>query len=510
MNTLLFSCVIFSATCLEKPSEIKLKTLYNRLDPKSVSQHLAFYELYGQFPVGEQALRDAWRLLTNSPGDPLSFSIHEIPLSASIINALVILVNKPMDQEVILLDDETLNTLSKLSKRLHHDSLKGHQVWSEEDVCALPLNEIDVARGLFLSQFGNDRSRILSYEALIDLMALQIIARLPKKDPTAEEKIIAINHFIFDEMGFRFPPHSLYAKDIDLYTFLPSVLDSRRGVCLGVSILYLCLAQRLALTLEMITPPGHIYVRYRNGDHIINIETTARGINIESDQYLGVNTSSLQKRSVKEVIGMAHFNQASVYWQNGEYEKALLAYHKAEPYMKGDPFLKELMGYLFVLTGDQQEGEKLINEIKDIVPEYAVVKNTMAVDYLEGKVDAKGISILFKKVDENRQSLIIKKEALEETLKRYPKFRAGILSLAITWMQLHRASEALDTLKRFEILDKNEPEVHYYLAVLYFQRRDYLNSWHHLQQAEAITKDHNYDCKTLRELRRQLLACCPE
>ena len=76
---------------------------------------------------------------------------------------------------------------------------------------------------------------------------------------------------------FRFPPHSLYAKDIDVYTFLPSVLDSRRGVCLGVSILYLCLAQRLDLPLEAMTPPGHIYVRYGED---LNIETTARGIDV--------------------------------------------------------------------------------------------------------------------------------------------------------------------------------------------------------------------------------------
>src|SRR5665647_1570782 len=105
-------------------------------------------------------------------------------------------------------------------------------------------------------------------------MALQILARLPPK-ASPQQKILKINELIFDEMRFRFPPHSLYAKDIDVYTFLPSVLDSHRGVCLGVSILYLCIAQRLDLNLEMITPPGHIYVRYRTTDQTINIETTA-------------------------------------------------------------------------------------------------------------------------------------------------------------------------------------------------------------------------------------------
>jgi tetratricopeptide (TPR) repeat protein len=399
--------------------------------------------------------------------------------------------------------------LFKLSQRLHHYSLKGHQVWSEQEVLALQLNEIDIARGLFLSQFGSDRLRIESYEALIDLMALQILARL-QKNASPEEKITAINTFIFDEMGFRFPPHSLYAKDIDLYTFLPSVLDSHRGVCLGVSILYLCLAQRLALPLEMITPPGHIYVRYAEGDKIINIETTARGIHVDSNEYLSVNTRSLQKRTIKEVIGMTHFNQASVYWQNGKYEKALHAYQKAEPYMKGDPLLKELMGYILMLTGHQEEGEKLIRAIKDVIPDYAITKSTIAEDYLKGVVDAKGISVIFNRIDEDRQSVLTKKQALEEVLERYPHFRSGILNLAVTWLQLHRTGEALDVLQRFQVLDQSDPEVHYYLSVLYAQRRDFLHAWYHLQQAEAITRAHNHFPKTLRELRRELLNYCPE
>jgi len=502
--------LFFNLPCSSlEPSEARLKTLYNSLDPLSVSQHLAFYELYAPYPVGQQALRDAWKLLIGTQNNPRGLPTQEIPFSPPIIQALVSLVNKPMDQEVSLLKGEAPQILLKLSQRLHHYHLKGHHVWSEEEVLALPLHEIDIARSLFLSQFGNDHLRIQSYEALIDLMALQILARLPD-NATPSKKITVINSFIFDEMGFRFPPHSLYAKDIDLYTFLPSVLDSRRGVCLGVSILYLCLAQRLDLSLEMITPPGHIYVRYRDGEEVINIETTARGIHIDSDEYLSVNTRSLQKRTIKEVIGMAHFNQASVFWQNGEYEKALQAYLKAEPYLRGDPLLKELMGYILLLTGNQTEGEKLIKEVKDFVPDYAIIKNTMAEDYLDGKIDAKGISIIFTKSEEDRQAVIAKKELLEETLRRYPHFRSGILILAMTWLQLHRTSEALEILERFQNLDQSDPEVHYYLSVLYAQRRDYPKAWYHLQQTEAIVKTYQHLPKTLKELRRELLNCSPE
>lgn len=207
---------------------------------------------------------------------------------------------------------------------------------------------------------------------------------------------------------------------------------------------------------------------------------------------------------------MAHFNQASVFWQNGEYEKALQAYKKAKPYMEGDPLLKELMGYALILTGMRESGEKLLREIQHKVPDFAIVKNSMAEDYMEGRVDAEGIATLFKKVDEDRQSILDKKRELEKVLSRFPRFRSGILSLSITWLQLHRAGEALETLNQFLAIEKGDPEVHYYMSVLYAQRRDYPQAWNHLKQTEAILKTHHHFPKILKELRRELLKCCPE
>lgn len=497
-------CRLFCA----EPSEGELKTLYYRLDPTSISQHLAFYDLYRDQPLGQQALSDAWELLAGTKADACPLALP-FSLPVSTIQTVISLINQPMSDDASPLDPETLALLVKLSKRLDHYSLKGHHVWREEELLDLSLSEIDLARGLFLSQFGFDPPRIQSYEAFIDLMALQILARLPKNG-SPEEKIRAMNALIFDEMGFRFPPHSVYAKEIDLYTFLPSVLDSRRGVCLGVSILYLSIAQRLALPLEMMTPPGHIYIRYAKGDKVINIETTARGIHLDSNEYLSLHNRSLQQRSIKEVIGMTHFNHASLYWQCGQYNKALQAYQKAEPYLKEDPHFKEFMGYALILTGDREQGEKLLLEIREILPDEAIVKNTMAEDYLEGRADAKAIAVILTIADEDRQSILAKKKALEETLERCPFFRSALLSLAVTWLQLHRAGEALDVLNRYQSLDNSNPEVHYDLSVLYAQRYHYPKAWEHLQQAEKITRGRQYDPTVLKELRRALLKCSPE
>ncbi len=123
----------------------------------------------------------------------------------------------------------------------------------------------------------------------------------------------------------------------------------------------------------------------------------------------------------------------------------------------------------------------------------------------------KGISILFSaKEKEDRQSILAKKQALEQMLKTYPRFRAGILNLAFTWLQLHRATEALETLICLQKIDNSDPEIHYYLSILYIKCCDYPQAWHHLQQAEFITKSHHYAPKPLLELRRQLLNDYPE
>ena len=500
-------CSPFSVHAAASPG--KVRTLYNSLDPLSVSQHLAFYQLYSEFPEGQKALQDASSLLSNNQLTAEQQLVGNSDLSSS-VQSIVALVNKQPDEAIPEISDQELYQINLLASTLPHYNLKGHHVLNEQEVIALPVHEIDLARGLFLTQMGADNlKKIQTYEAMIDLMALQIRARLPKNASPAIT-IRTINDFVFGEMGFRFPPHSAYAKDIDIYTFLPSVLDSRRGVCLGVSILYICLAQRLGMNLEMITPPGHIYVRYRSGDHVINIETTARGMHIDSEEYLGVETRSLQQRNIKEVIGLAHFNQASVYWQKDDYAKALASYEKAEVYLQDDMLLKELKGYALVLSGKKPEGVALLEQVRGHVPDHAVSGDEMSNDFIMGNVNEEGIKAIFKTVDETRESIIAKRDLLVGILEKYPKFKTGIFALAVTWIQLHRAGEALRVLERYHELEKSDPTAEYYLTMLYAQRFDYNKAWEHLRNAESILQSRQHTAKQLKAVRRELALHAPE
>lgn len=511
--TALICCLALQGS-VERTSSAQRTALLNSLSSFSISQQLAFYELYPYTPEGKSALNRALALLgANQQFHPV-LSSQMIP--QEFIFSIIHLVNRTSAAAALNLSEEQLKMIEQLSMPLANRKLKGHYVQTEEATFSLPDKEVDLSRSLLISQLdeGPDkRNAIRQYEAVLDLMALQILGYLKPygglKAPL-EKKINEINQFVFTELHFRFPPHSSYAPEVDMYTFLPSVLDTRRGVCLGVSLLYISLAQRLDAPLEIITPPGHIYVRCDTGNTIRNIETTARGIHLPSETYLGINTRSLQKRTKKETIGMAHFNQAAVYSQQGDYSKATASYRKAEAYLGDDVLLKELLAYHLIFSGEEDEGRTMLQSISQVIPEHNVVASTTIADYLDNKVDAEGIKAVFMHVDEKQESIIEKQKILENTLQKYPSFREGLIQLATAWIQQQRNKEALDILKKYHQISQSDPIVEYYLAVLLTERLDYKLAWYHLRQAEELTAKRGHYPKALKELRHELRRLAPE
>lgn len=489
-------------------SQPHLETLYRSLDPESIAQLFAFYHLYPETPLGEKALASAWELMHKHRSERLLLKGNMV-LPAMKIDSIISLVNKEAFETDIELSEDQLEIIETVSDHLANRKLKGHTIWKKEDLIGLSPEEIDLSRALLLHQFEEDPSKVRQYEAMLDLIALQILAKLPL-EATEREKIEAMSHFIFHEKRFRFPPHSIYAKDIDTYTFLSNVLDSHLGVCLGVSILYLSIAERLDVSLEIITPPGHIYLRHRCGGETLNIETTARGIHVPDRMYLGINTRKLQQRNKKEVIGLAFINQASVAWQKEDHLAAVKLYKEALPYLPEDPLLKMFLGYNYLFTGKEKEGKTLLKEIKDLTFDFAVGRETTPEDYLLGRVNAEGIKTIFLHVDETRSSILEKQEKLKAILKKYPKFRDGQLQLAITYLQLGRGSEALQALQAYHELDPTSPVVEYYLSIVSMNRFLYKEAWDFLHRAEVLTNKRSHTPQCLKGLRHTLRTFYPD
>ena len=94
------------------------------------------------------------------------------------------------------------------------------------------------------------------YLAEIERMAARLRGRLPAGDP--EEKIIALNQFLFDELGFTGNADNYYDPR---NSYLNEVLDRRVGIPISLSIVYMEIGRKIGLPLEGVSFPGHFLVR---------------------------------------------------------------------------------------------------------------------------------------------------------------------------------------------------------------------------------------------------------
>jgi tetratricopeptide (TPR) repeat protein len=151
------------------------------------------------------------------------------------------------------------------------------------EVLCLEDSQVDLATAaLIVSEKWSDVVQGLRYRDRLDEMALQIQERLSLRGIPADHRAIpVINEYLFEELGFSAVSQADDPNDL----FLHSVMDSRKGYCLSLSILYLSLGERLGLPLYGVVVPGHFFVRYDSGSRRFNIETTARGASATDDHY---------------------------------------------------------------------------------------------------------------------------------------------------------------------------------------------------------------------------------
>ncbi|HUN67758.1 MAG TPA: SirB1 family protein [Burkholderiales bacterium] len=95
------------------------------------------------------------------------------------------------------------------------------------------------------------------YVGEIDRFAKRLRARLAP-DAAAEDRVIALNEFLFDDLGF--------SGNVDNYydprnSYLNEVLDRRTGIPITLSVLYMEIGRRIELPLEGVSFPGHFLVR---------------------------------------------------------------------------------------------------------------------------------------------------------------------------------------------------------------------------------------------------------
>ena len=95
------------------------------------------------------------------------------------------------------------------------------------------------------------------YLAEIERMAARLRGRLPP-GAGAEEKIIALNQFLFEDLGYSGNSDDYYDPR---NSYLNEVIETKRGIPISLAILYMEVGRKIGLPLEGVSFPGHFLVR---------------------------------------------------------------------------------------------------------------------------------------------------------------------------------------------------------------------------------------------------------
>jgi regulator of sirC expression with transglutaminase-like and TPR domain len=141
-----------------------------------------------------------------------------------------------------------------------------------------------------------------------------------------------LNASVFQTLGFEREVNDRALA----FMFLPSVLKRRRGGCVGLGMLYLSLAELLALPMECILRPGHLYVRVPGPAGHTNVELLRKGEAMPDSWYEqrfpipgGRAPAYARPLSEEELLGVIAYNVGNDRQANGRLSEAQSAFERA-------------------------------------------------------------------------------------------------------------------------------------------------------------------------------------
>ena len=174
---------------------------------------------------------------------------------------------------------------------------------------------------------------IPGYVGQLDRIAEAIKKRIAE-DAFAEQKVRALNYYLFNEMRF--------SGNIDEYydprnSYLNEVIERRTGIPITLSILYLEVGKRLGLALKGVSFPGHFLVKlsvkrgqlvldpFTGGEaqseadlrqRLAQVLPSEKAEQAQLDQYL-------EPATPRQIIARVLRNLKNIYMQSGKLDQAL-------------------------------------------------------------------------------------------------------------------------------------------------------------------------------------------
>ena len=189
------------------------------------------------------------------------------------------------------------------------------------------------------------------YLALLDEWAAQLSRKIAKTN-NPQEIAAEINIMLFRELHFAVDLSKLWEVQTESLLF-HRVIETRRGNCLSLSLLYLALGQRLNLPLQAVLAPGHVYLRYDDGQTRFNIETTTRGTISPVPAEIKEPPASPKDKVItkKELVSIFLSELGNQYKIKGQYKTSIELFKLALSIRSQDPWAITNLGNVYERSG---------------------------------------------------------------------------------------------------------------------------------------------------------------
>ena len=173
------------------------------------------------------------------------------------------------------------------------------------------------------------------YLACLHDMAAKLRGRL-RADIAIADKLMALNHYLFDELGFSGNSDDFYDPR---NSFLNEVIERRVGIPITLGVIYIEIGRRIGLGLHGISFPGHFLVKCALRDGVVVLDPYSRGVSLDADELQqrlraagspgdvdgAILAHLLGAASNKEVLGRMLRNLKGIYVERADWLRALSA-----------------------------------------------------------------------------------------------------------------------------------------------------------------------------------------
>ncbi|MBP2678353.1 MAG: yrrB 4 [Deltaproteobacteria bacterium] len=194
------------------------------------------------------------------------------------------------------------------------------------------------------------------------------------------EVIEAFRRVLLTEEGFVYDKSP---SDPGNY-LLETVLARKKGNCLGLTMLYLSIADRLGIPFRGVYVPSHCFARYEGNGVRVNVEFAEGGTSWEDERYrrefrIRPGRPYLLSLAPTEMVGVFLKTLGAGYARKGREEDALRLYDDAERHYPGLPDVYFNAGVSLQKLGRSDEAATKYLRALDLDPEMAAARDNLSI-----------------------------------------------------------------------------------------------------------------------------------